>query len=118
MRKCTAMDTHAESFSTMMPKRCIILLISNTTKTLENSFFVLPIRFLVEACNKMNFKFVISFGAIIAPLRIENPSFGSHRKRKGKKKKILQYTFKFLIRSTLRLYSTATMLIMLKILPS
>ena len=42
--------------SAMMRKMCIILLISIITETLENSFSVLPIRFLVVACNNMNLK--------------------------------------------------------------
>ena len=50
--------THGVSFSAMMRKMFIILLISKTTETQENSFFVQPIWFLVVACNKMNFKFV------------------------------------------------------------
>ena len=32
--------------------------IQHNKDTMENSFFVLPIQFLVVACNKMNFKFV------------------------------------------------------------
>ena len=38
LRKCTAMATYAVSFSVMMRQMCIILLMANTTKTLENSF--------------------------------------------------------------------------------
>ena len=51
-------------------KMCIILLISKTT---ENSFFVLPMQFLVVACNKMNVKFVqISQPATEQVLRSRN----------------------------------------------
>ena len=69
----------------MMRQMCIILLISTTTETLENNFFVLQIQFLVMAGNEINFKFVeqlvnhlqISFCAIIAQMCIGNPSFHS-----------------------------------------
>ena len=41
------MATHAVSFSAMMRKMCIILMISNTTKTLENSFMSYQYDFLL-----------------------------------------------------------------------
>ena len=53
--------TYAVSFSAMMRKMCIILLIPLILiilETLEISYLPLPIRFLVVACNKMNLKFV------------------------------------------------------------